>query len=328
MAQLSLLEMEQELDTTAIIAIFLFLGILSCSIFLWISTLNTPGKRTEPASLVPPWSIGWVDFALFICALIVSIFITQFSAVQLIDFFSDPATDAIATNGSIAHEEPTHSNDSEITSEEEPIEPTPWIAVLSILLLQIPMIVTFYGLRAIYPNIFGGSLNQKSVSLSRAILLTTPYFIRCFSIIWLTGLIWLGLLTGLQKTGLLDEFPPQQLVTLLKGGGDPFAVSLLALFAVLLAPFVEEIIFRGAIYRFLKGHIPIFNAQLVSGIFFACMHFNLMSFLPLIVIGIFLARLYEKEGNILLPMIFHAYWNGFSLLFLFLTSHSEVSFTP
>ena len=88
---------------------------------------------------------------------------------------------------------------------------------------------------------------------------------------------------------------------------------------MILAPFAEETIFRGAIYQFLKGHIPLLAAQVLSGALFAIVHFNLMSFLPLLAIGVFLARIYEKEGNILLPILFHICWNGFSLLIVFLT---------
>ena len=318
--------MEQELDTAAVAAILLFLSILSCGIFLWIVRLNKSPRPVDTAASVLPWSIGWANFGLFICALIISVSVTQFFAAQLVNFSSEPVADELEVDQTVISEETYHSSDPGNTSELEPVMPDPWIAVLSVLLLQIPMVFTFYGLRVAYPEIFGGALNQKSVSIRRAIVQTTPYFARCFPIIWLAGLVWLGLLTSLQKLDILNDFPPQQLVTILSNGGSPFAVGLLVLSAVLLAPFVEEIIFRGAIYRFLKGHIPVFSAQLISGIVFAFMHFNLMSFVPLIVIGVFLARIYEREGNILLPMIFHAYWNGFSLLMLFLTSQSEVSF--
>ena len=123
---------------------------------------------------------------------------------------------------------------------------------------------------------------------------------------------------ALRKLGVLGELPPQELVTIMGEGENPVAIALLALFAVILAPFVEETIFRGAIYRFFKGHTSVFVAQIVSGAFFAMVHLNLMSFLPLLIIVILLAQLYEKEGNILLPMLFHVYWNGFSLLMLFL----------
>ena len=326
MAHLSSLNMSSEFDFAALAAILLFLSLLGSGILLWVSGLKKVGTRQKNRESVSPWRIGWVNFGLFICALVISVFFTQLFAAKLISLSAEPVADNPELDEANITQEAVKTDRSENAEEAEPIVPTPWAAVLSVLLLQIPMIATFYGLQKVYPNIFGGTLNQKSVSISKAISETTPYFVRCFPIIWLTGLLWLGILTGLQKLNILDEFPPQQLVTILNSGGSFLAIGLLVVFAVLLAPFVEEIIFRGSIYRFLKGETSIFNAQFVSGAIFAVVHFNLQSFLPLLVIGVFLARVYEREGNILLPMIFHAYWNGFSLLMLFLTSQSELPF--
>ena len=83
----------------------------------------------------------------------------------------------------------------------------------------------------------------------------------------------------LQRRGVIDEFPPQELIKLFTEGGDPVAISLLVIFAVVLAPIVEELIFRGGIYRFLKSQTTLLPAQIISGAFFAVMHGNLMSFL-------------------------------------------------
>ena len=54
------------------------------------------------------------------------------------------------------------------------------------------------------------------------------------------------------------------------------------------------------------------------------MHANLMSFVPLVIVGVLLARAYEKSGNLLVPIWFHAFFNAFSLLMLLITSLSEV----
>ncbi|MGK0176989.1 MAG: membrane protease YdiL (CAAX protease family) [Lentimonas sp.] len=316
--------MPPDLNIAGAIAVLIFLGVLICSVLLWSSHLDKGNKRSERPASVPTWSIGWANFGLFLCTLIISIFFTQIFAAKLISSVTGPIADEPVIKESGLFEEATDPDSSEIPEEAEPPALTPWLAVLSVLTLQIPMILTFCGLRKFYPECFGGRLNQKSVSIRKAISETTPYFIRYLPVIWLVSLAWVGLLTGLQKLGILDEFPPQQLVTILGNGQDPVAIVLLVVFAVVLAPLVEEIIFRGAIYRFFKGHTPVFTAQVISGAFFAAMHFNLMSFLPLLVIGVLFAQIYEKEGNILLPMFFHAYWNGFSLLMLFLMSQAEV----
>ena len=70
--------------------------------------------------------------------------------------------------------------------------------------------------------------------------------------------------------------------------------------------------------------IFIYVAQIASGIFFSMIHWNLLSFLPLVLVGIFLARIYEKTGSILVAIWFHAFFNAFSLSMLFITNLSDV----
>lgn len=312
--------MLSELDIAASIAILLSLGILAGSILLRIS--DTGKEPVSTPDFVPPWSIGWVNFGLFICALIISVSFTQSLVTKLMELSTASVTADEADNNEAATTAATYQP----TEETELINQNPWIWVLFVLSLQIPMAITFFGLRSLYPETFGGSLNRKFVSIRRALLETAPYFIRYFPIIWLTGLVWLVVLTGFKKLGIVEEFQRQQLTNVIVDGTNPLVTGLLVTFAVALAPFVEEIIFRGAIYRFLKGETHTVHAQIISGTLFAALHFNLYSFMPLLVMGILLARIYEQGGNILLPIIFHAYWNGFSLLMLFLTTQSKVSF--
>ena len=83
-------------------------------------------------------------------------------------------------------------------------------------------------------------------------------------------------------------------------------------------------ILGGCLYRFLKSQTTLLPAQIASGIFFSMIHWNLLSFLPLVLVGIFLARVYEKTGSILVAIWFHAFFNAFSLSMLFITNLSDV----
>ena len=203
-------------------------------------------------------------------------------------------------------------------------ELTPWMAVLAVLLLQLPMLAVFYGLRRFYPGHYAGRLNDRVLPLRTALKQALPLFIRYLPLIWVVSFIWTTLLSVLQEAGFIDAFPPQELITLFTQGGDPIAITLLVIFAVVLAPIVEETIFRGCIYRFLKSQTTLMPAQIISGVFFAIMHGNLMSLLPLVVVGLLLARVYEKSGNLLVPICFHGFFNGFSLLMLYIMSHSSM----
>ena len=94
-------------------------------------------------------------------------------------------------------------------------------------------------------------------------------------VIWIAHLIWGGLIYVLD----LDA-PPQPLITLFAEGGNVFGMALMALFAVVLAPISEELLFRGCLYRFLKSQTNISFAFLISGALFAIMHGNLATFAP------------------------------------------------
>ena len=115
---------------------------------------------------------------------------------------------------------------------------------------------------------------------------------------------------------------PQQAVQIFSAGASPAALTLLAVFAIILAPIAEEIIFRGCIYRFLKSKLSPRLAMLVSSAFFASVHANLLALAPLIAVGYLLAHIYEKERNILVPICFHALFNFLTLLMTTLSALS------
>jgi membrane protease YdiL (CAAX protease family) len=87
--------------------------------------------------------------------------------------------------------------------------------------------------------------------------------------------------------------------------------------AVLIAPIIEELFFRGFLLTYLKTHLTTWAAILLSAAIFALAHQNLDSVLPLWVLGIVLGVAYEHTGSILLPMGIHACFNlttGLTLL--------------
>lgn len=94
--------------------------------------------------------------------------------------------------------------------------------------------------------------------------------------------------------------------------------QLLLLFAlgVILAPFGEELYFRGFLYPAIRARFGIPLAIFVSATVFSLLHFDLIRFIPLAVGGAVLAWLYEKTGSLYVPMIAHGFWNFIMLLIL------------
>lgn len=98
--------------------------------------------------------------------------------------------------------------------------------------------------------------------------------------------------------------------------------SLFAVFAIgsiLLAPVAEELLFRGAFYRVLERFLGGKEAALITSFLFAAIHWNMLAFAPLFVMGLFLQHEYRKNGSLLPCMLLHAAYNAAAFLLLFLS---------
>jgi membrane protease YdiL (CAAX protease family) len=86
--------------------------------------------------------------------------------------------------------------------------------------------------------------------------------------------------------------------------------------AIVLAPVVEEILFRAILYPFLKQHIRPWQAALFTCMIFAGIHLNLVTFLPLLFVGLVLVTLYEWTDTLIAPILTHALFNAVNFGFL------------
>ena len=93
----------------------------------------------------------------------------------------------------------------------------------------------------------------------------------------------------------------------------------MALMAVVIAPCIEEVLFRGLLFRFLRDQNGFFPAALISSMLFGLMHDA--SWGPLVVLGFLLAWLYQRSGNLLVSIIFHATFNSVTIGLLFLVEY-------
>lgn len=85
----------------------------------------------------------------------------------------------------------------------------------------------------------------------------------------------------------------------------PAKVILFVLICII-APVVEELIFRGFVYAGLRRRMTFMGAVLASAIIFALMHTNPQGLVPITLIGIVLATLYERNRSIVPSVICHA----------------------
>jgi membrane protease YdiL (CAAX protease family) len=120
-------------------------------------------------------------------------------------------------------------------------------------------------------------------------------------------LVSLGWTAVLRVGGLSDE--PQDLIAIFGGARSPLVIGAMLSVACVVAPLNEELLFRGAIYRFCRQKIGRSAALLVSAGLFGASHVNLASFLPLAALGAVFALAYEATGDIRVPVIAHGLFN-------------------
>ncbi len=83
------------------------------------------------------------------------------------------------------------------------------------------------------------------------------------------------------------------------------------------APFFEELFFRGALYRHLRGRLRFFPAALVSSLIFAALHPQGLYGIPaLAAMGVGFSLLREWRDSLVAPMTAHAINNGGLVLML------------
>jgi membrane protease YdiL (CAAX protease family) len=116
----------------------------------------------------------------------------------------------------------------------------------------------------------------------------------------------------------------QEMVEIFYRSASPPRVAALAAIAVLLAPVVEELVFRGGLFRFLRGRSPHWVALVLPALVFASLHVNyktlegLITLAPLTAFGIIFSLAYERTGRIAVVMIAHALFNLHTVVFLVL----------
>ncbi len=78
--------------------------------------------------------------------------------------------------------------------------------------------------------------------------------------------------------------------------------------AVLAAPFFEELIFRGMLFRSLAGAVPGLRAAIWSAAVFAVCH-PAASYGPVFVLGLAAAAVFARTGFLPAAMVTHAVYN-------------------
>ncbi len=103
----------------------------------------------------------------------------------------------------------------------------------------------------------------------------------------------------------------------------PLAFALFALGAVVWAPLVEEVAFRGLLYGALRARLDAFLSVLISAALFGLVHpYSPAGMIPVAAGGVLYALLREWRGSLIAPMTAHLLHNGTLVLTVWIVTRA------
>jgi len=81
-------------------------------------------------------------------------------------------------------------------------------------------------------------------------------------------------------------------------------------YALVMAPVWEEVFFRGTLFPWLAGRMPVHQAQWLSALAFGAVHLHGPTLIPLTFFGALLAGIYRTSGSLVPAILVHALFNA------------------
>jgi uncharacterized protein len=170
-------------------------------------------------------------------------------------------------------------------------------------ILQLTLIV-ITAVFVVWPRALGG-IHFFGGSTLRAILSGVAWGIPAWIIATLLAAIVAKVL------GTFNVQPEPQVAEQVISLADP-VIAVLA--TVVIAPIAEELFFRGVALNAWAREYGVRRAIVLSALLFALIHASLAAFVPIFVLGLALAIIYRRSGNLASSIALHATFNGISVL--------------
>lgn len=136
-----------------------------------------------------------------------------------------------------------------------------------------------------------------------------PNIIGIYGLVWIVNICYV---IFLYKQGLTP--PTTDVYTKLLGQSSGFALLLNLVLAGLLAPLVEETLFRGLIFGSLRTYCGKWTATVISAAIFSGLHFQAYGFFPRFILGIVLVCLFDKYKSLYPSVALHSLNNVIATL--------------
>jgi hypothetical protein len=179
----------------------------------------------------------------------------------------------------------------------------------SVLLYTLLLAGTFFSVRVRHGSTataLGLKLEGLGKGLGLGLVIGVPLFLGAMGLAYVSQQLLRDTSSPDMVSRSIDEVS--------SGGVSAVFVFILFLTLVILAPVCEEIFFRGYLYPALRNRMDRQPAMIINGLLFAAVHFELIGFLPRLLLGYGLCYIYERQHNLSGPITGHALYNGTILL--------------
>ena len=166
------------------------------------------------------------------------------------------------------------------------------ISVLSTLALAVGCGAVLFRMRTNGVG-WGDSFGSKGGTILKHITHGGAMYLACLPVIWLVSAVYVNVLV---KFGV--EPKQQEVFELFSQEQAPLLIIYMSLAAVVIAPIVEEIIFRGILLPMAAKYIGTVKAVILVSAFFALIHGNVAAFIPLFVFVLLLAGIVVKVWKV------------------------------
>lgn len=133
-------------------------------------------------------------------------------------------------------------------------------------------------------------------------LQAAPAFASIIAGVGVSGVSYLWLLVARNFPKLAESIAEMEAGNEMIAGGNTLGLILIVVIA---APIIEELLFRGIVFRSLRNVVPFFVAAFVSAAMFGAYHMNLSQAVYATFMGMMAAVVYEKTNNLLYPILVH-----------------------
>lgn len=116
--------------------------------------------------------------------------------------------------------------------------------------------------------------------------------------------------SSISRKVLGDETRPDPTILFIQSNPSVGTLWLAGVLIVIVAPFVEEYLFRGLLYTTARQFAGRFAGLVATSVLFSAVHLNPSGFISLVLLSAALTLAYERTGSLWAPIVMHMVFNG------------------